>query len=381
MIIMKICDIVKNSVWYDPRVRKQLYEYVENGIDTVAIGIEDNRYNSMEVENLPCKVTLVKKKGKYSKISIIDKINRELNVNRLICKELIKEKPDVIHANDLNALIPAYKASKKLKCRVIYDSHEIFIENMGIANNKIIKFVWSWLEKRIIKKVDLVVCVSHAAAEYLKDYYNIPKPLVVTNCISKSMQMKNDLSKKFPKEILNHGQFYAGRGYDTLVEAAPMIEKHNDLKIVLRGFGKMEEELRKMVSEKGVKNLEFAPPVHTKDLVKYASSAWVGVAITEGILINFKLSVSNKLFEYAAAGLPVIMSDIPEHRYLNEKYNFGIIMKDNSPEEFCRAVEKLYFDESLYNELARNSIVLSNEINWENEFGKLIEEINKMVKK
>lgn len=378
---MKVCDVVKNSVWFDPRVRKQLYAYVENNIDVVALGNYDKRYNSDEVEKLPCKVTLVKKKEKYSKISIIDKIIRELNVNRLMYKELIKEKPDVIHANDLNALIPAYKASKKLKCKVIYDSHEIFIENMGIANNKIIKFVWSWLEKRIIKKVDLVVSVSHAAAEYLRDYYNIPKPLVVTNCISQSMQVKNDVSKNFPKEILNHGQFYAGRGYDTLVEVAPMMEKHNDLKIVLRGFGKMEEELRKRASEQGVKNLEFAPPVHTKDLVKYASSAWVGVAITECILINFKLSVSNKLFEYAAAGLPVIMSDIPEHRYLNEKYNFGIILKDNSPEELCRAIEELYCDEDLYNKLSQNALILSDEINWENEFGKLISELNKMVVK
>ena len=26
---MKICDVVKNSVWYDPRVRKQVISYLE----------------------------------------------------------------------------------------------------------------------------------------------------------------------------------------------------------------------------------------------------------------------------------------------------------------------------------------------------------------
>ena len=31
---MKICDVVLNSVWFDPRVRKQIMEYQRNGIGT-----------------------------------------------------------------------------------------------------------------------------------------------------------------------------------------------------------------------------------------------------------------------------------------------------------------------------------------------------------
>ena len=98
----------------------------------------------------------------------------------------------------------------------------------------------------------------------------------------------------------------------------------------------------------------------------------VGVAITESICLNFKLSVSNKLFEYASAGLPVIMSDIPEHRYLNDKYQFGIIIHENTPEAFAEAVIKLYTDKEFYNKCAENAKKLSDEINWENEFSKLI---------
>lgn len=104
-----------------------------------------------------------------------------------------------------------------------------------------------------------------------------------------------------------------------------------------------------------------------------ASKAHVGVAITEAICLNFELSVSNKLFEYAAAGLPVIMSDIPEHRYLNEKYGFGIVIPDNTPEEFAKAVIKLYADEEFYRACAEGSQRLTQEVNWESEFARLIE--------
>ena len=73
----------------------------------------------------------------------------------------------------LNALIPAYYAAKKLKCGIIYDTHEIFLENPWVTRNKISKFVWSFFEKHLICRVDMVVSVSHAAAEYLKEKYNL----------------------------------------------------------------------------------------------------------------------------------------------------------------------------------------------------------------
>lgn len=85
-----------------------------------------------------------------------------------LCRLIVSTQADVIHANDLNALIPAYYASKKMKCRLIYDTHEIFLENPWINRNRVSKFIWGCFEKYIINKVDLVVSVSHAAADYLK---------------------------------------------------------------------------------------------------------------------------------------------------------------------------------------------------------------------
>ena len=162
-----------------------------------------------------------------------------------------------------------------------------------------------------------MVSVSHAAADYLKKKYNIQKILVVTNCVSEKSIIRN-ANKKYPLQVLNHGQFYEGRGYDILADVAPLIKDLSDVQIALRGFGKLEQSIRNKVEENHIDNLVFEPPVKVYELIPKAAEAWVGVAITEAISLNFKLSVSNKLFEYAAAGLPVIMSDIPEHRYLNE---------------------------------------------------------------
>lgn len=371
---MKICDVVKNSIWYDPRVRKQIVSYLEcSEYEVEAIGIEDARYDDVQVKKYPCKVSLVPVNQQYfsQKRTFWMKLKRELYINKKMARLIVECRPDVIHANDLNALIPAYKAAKKLKCRIIYDSHEVFVENAGIVNHSVIRQIWKAYEKYLVKRIDRMVCVSHAAADYFVKLYDIEKPMVITNCSLKSenCSCKN---KNEGFEILNHGQFYEGRGYDVMVEAIPYLKEYQQIKLALRGFGRMEEALRSRAKELGDENVRIYPRVLVQELIPMATRSHVGVAITEDICLNFKLSISNKLFEYTAAGLPVIMSDIPEHRYLNDKYKFGIILKENTPKAFADAVIKLYTDQAFYEECASNARRLSEEINWETEFNKLI---------
>lgn len=371
---MKICDIVRNSVWYDPRVRKQVISYLSTpDCEVEAVGVEDSRFDPEKVAEFPCDVCLVHVDPKYygKKRTFFMKLKRELIVNREMVRVLVEKKPDVIHANDLNALIPAYIAARKLKCKVIYDSHEIFVENAGIVDHQVIRAVWMACEKYLIKRIDKMVCVSHAAADYFAKLYGIQTPMVVTNCSLKSEQHISS-EKVSGFEVLNHGQYYGGRGYDIMVEALPYLKDYPEIKLAMRGFGSLESSLRARAKELGDENIRFYPKVLVQELIPMASRSHVGVAITEPICLNFELSVSNKLFEYASAGIPVIMSDIPEHRYLNERYQFGIILSDYRPETFAEAAIKLYTDKEFYDRCAENARRLSDEVNWENEFERLI---------
>ena len=375
---MKVCDVVLDTVWYDPRVRKQIVSYLENGIDVVCVGHKDDRYDEEKIKNIPCPTVITRVDDKYDKrlTSKVKILFREFNRLKYLKKAIIAQKPDVIHANDLNTLAACCQAAKKLKCKVVYDSHEICVENHNMKG--VYKKLNALCEKVYIKRIDKMVCVSHAAADYFEKKYNIEKPMVITNCCLESDRVLND-EKHDGFEVMMHGVYYAGRGYDTMVEALPLLKAYPEIKIAMRGFGRIEDELRQRAKELGDENMIFYPPVDVSELIPFASKSAVGVAITENICINFELSVSNKIFEYAAAGLPVIMSDIPEHRYLNEKYNFGIILKENTPECLAEAAIRLYTDKELYNNCAANANKLSEEVNWENEFSRLIDIERKWV--
>lgn len=370
---MKVCDVVLNSVWYDPRVRKQIAEYLRLGEEVTVVGMKCARYDEEKIALVPCKTVITEIDSQYDgkQKGILRKLKRERLKTRAVRDAIIKEKPDVIHANDLNALIPAYEVKKKLGCTLIYDSHEINVENYTSQSKSPVAEYMRFKEKRLVKKVDKMVCVSNAAAAYFKDEYNIEKPMVVTNCSLKSEQYISE-EKNPGFEVLNHGQFYEGRGYDIMVEAIPLLKNYPEIKLAVRGFGKLESVLRECSAKHGGDNFIFYPKVLVQELIPSASKSMVGVAITEAICLNFKLSVSNKLFEYASAGLPVIMSDIPEHRYLNDKYQFGIIIPENTPKAFAEAVIKLYSDKDFYGKCSENAKKLSDEVNWENEFEQLI---------
>jgi glycosyltransferase involved in cell wall biosynthesis len=66
------------------------------------------------------------------------------------------------------------------------------------------------------------------------------------------------------------------------------------------------------------------------------------------------------------------MSDIPEHRYLNERYHFGVVIENNEREAFERAVLRLYTDTAFYEECSRNARKLTLDISWEKQFSQLI---------
>lgn len=379
---MIVCDVVNNSIWYDPRVIKQLCEYSKY-FELYAVGLWDYKFNEAEISRLPGHISIVPISKKYYRKNrtFITKIIREFLIFKRLKNAIKKTGADIIHANDLNALVPAYYAAKKMRCKLIYDTHEVFLENHNIANSKLKKCFWSYFERKIIKKIDYLVCVSNAAAEYFKTKYKIDKVIVVTNCAKKNdtNYMPKTITSNYI-EVLNHGQFYAGRGYDLMIETAKLIKDKN-IKFVLRGFGSIEKKLREEVEKSELDNVIFEPPCKVYELINYASRSHIGLAITQPTCLNFELSVSNKLFEYASAGLPVIMSNIPEHRYLNEKYSIGIILNDNTPTSLYSAIEFLVNNKEFYKKCSENAIKMSSILNWEAEFLKLMDLEKELVRK
>ena len=168
---MKVCTVVCNSVWFDPRVTKQIEVYRKTrDVELCCVGMKCRRYDKAKIDAMNIPITIVEKPEKYSSFrrmkTPIGKIKRELVQHKMLMEAIIANKPDVIHDTDLDAFIPAMMAEKKIGCKVVYDSHEIYVENHHIVVNKLYSKALRFIESKLVKRCDLMVCVSHAAAEY-----------------------------------------------------------------------------------------------------------------------------------------------------------------------------------------------------------------------
>jgi glycosyltransferase involved in cell wall biosynthesis len=370
---MKLCIIVGNSLRKDPRVIKQINCALDEGIDVHFIGYVDENYSAQFLESIGCPFSIVDLGEKYTGHlkSLIKKLYRQFLFYFYPIKWMIKIKPDVIHANDFDTLIPSYIASLFCRSKVLYDSHEIYAENIGIANNKVLKKAIIFSEKILLKRIGAMISVSHSAAAYFQKKYKIPLPTVITNCPYKQNIPIQPFKNPNFFEVLYQGQMYRGRGYEEFVNSAKFIDKN--IILVLRGYGSIEGELKEIVKQNNLeKKVRFDGPVEVKDIVIKASTSNVGIVLTQPVNINFKLTVSNKLFEYIHAGLPVILSDVPEHRYLNDAFNFGIIVTNFSPIGIAECINNLSSDPIKYTLLKENAIKASEILCWENESQKLL---------
>ncbi|NMC41361.1 MAG: glycosyltransferase family 4 protein, partial [Bacteroidales bacterium] len=117
--------------------------------------------------------------------------------------------------------------------------------------------------------------------------------------------------------------------------------------------------------------VKILTPMKWSELIRYTKTADAGLVLEKNTNVNYRFSLPNKLFDYISAGIPVIASDLPEISAVVTKYNCGIIIPGVTPCEISEAVEILRKNKSLSEELKKNAIKASQELNWERESGKV----------
>lgn len=282
-------------------------------------------------------------------------------------------RPDVVHANDIATLIPGYLAARLSGARLVYDTHEYAV---GVPYRKA---VWAWLaatiERLLISRCDAVITVSDGIAERLQARYGLKeRPTVVRNVPdlpppASAPDLREQMGIGSAPLVLHQGAVAEGRGGGNLVRAVAEMDSAHLL--FLGADGTFADGLVHLASELGVgERTHFHPPVALTELLSYTTQADVGVSLLEDTCDNHRLALPNKLFEYLAAGLPVVVSDLPEMRRLVSERQVGWVTDPGDPADIARALAEATGsrgDESLENRVR----VAAAELNWRKERSRL----------
>ncbi len=283
-------------------------------------------------------------------------------------KEIIKTgidlKADIYHCHEPESLYLGYKICKRNpKAKLVLDAHESWVK-MGLKSG--------FVKKNIIPKLKYLISANQLTRGYLLNLnYRIKSEVIYNAAVFQNkVETKSD-SSTF--KIVHEGTLKFNRGLKMMLESIKILKaKEIDFEWDFFGHVPSEElafinqyqkthQLDKFINLKGNLNYEDLPEA----LVGYN----LGIIASTPESNNYLAGPPNKLYNYLAAGIPVLALDIPETSRIIRKYQVGKVLKSQSVENFVNEILNMERDRNLFMDNIRTN---QNEFIWKNEEEKLL---------
>lgn len=315
--------------------------------------------------------------------NILDKKREEV-----LAELCLEEAPVILHCHDVHTIPIGEIVKERLGCKVVYDAHEIYEELA--QGSPAAKAHNERLQYRAERLADAFVTINASIAEFYRDKYSsLPRAKIIKNATYYDAVPHYDgrlhRAAGLPVEqkiLLYQGGFAKLRGLDNLVNTLPYLPE--DWSIVLMGWGSHEASLKKLANEvieaevkkcvdidlfsvskpryEGLlsklrrdgdsapeggpsleqlrkdmedhmrahysKRLVFIDRVPQPELALWSCGASIGIIPYENVGLNHYYCTPNKLWEYPAAGVPILVSPFPEMSAVVEQHKVGWQLDD-----------------------------------------------------
>jgi len=336
----KILSFVFNTIENDGRVIRATEALSDNNSTLVVSIKSDEKYRNNHFQNISVKIN---RKTRYGKIlSFVSFYGSVIKVSK-------KYKPDLVYAHDYYMALGGFLISKLNISLFAYDAHELFIPERGVELG-FRQWIWYLLESVGIRYSDLLIAANSARASVMKDHYNLNRlPLTILNIPERPIsRVSIECNDSNPwgggSEMVNivyQGDVNYDRNIERFIKAISYMEPQYCLVII--GDGPSSKSIYKKYQKLiYTGRLKLVGRVKMSDIHKLLSLCSLGIVTYSNIGINNRLCAPNKLFEYAQAGLPMVLSSQETLQYFNTRYLVGEIIQDGfTPEEIGKIMARI----------------------------------------
>ncbi|HET6558862.1 MAG TPA: glycosyltransferase [Prolixibacteraceae bacterium] len=281
---------------------------------------------------------------------------------------LLSKRVDVFVANDLDTLPANFLASRLKGKPLVYDSHEYFTEVPELIGRPMVKSVWQALERMLVPKVSAAYTVCDSIADVYREQYKVDFKVVRNLPVCSELNSNPvEITKPVgaPKIILYQGALNLGRGIEAAIRAMQFIE---NAELWLAGDGDLTSELKQLVADlKHDHKVKFLGRLPLSQLSEVTRQADLGISLEEDLGLNYRFALPNKLFDYIQAGVPVLVSNLPEMRHIVEHYQIGAIAETHQRKELAQVIKNTLSDTDKITYWKQNLPLAAKELCWENE--------------
>lgn len=312
----------------ESRILKETKTIIDSGIadEIIILGSYSKGFQRNEMIDLHRKVHRVKTIFDILPKNLITDLFRFFSFQLVILSKYFFKKVDFINCHSLSVLPVGVLLKSFKKSKLIYDAHELETERAGLKGAK--QKMSKYLERALFPFVDSTIVVSNSINEWYQKEYNSNRVYTVRNVpdlrFSEVPANNKLLKEKFgvrPDEILYIYQGLFGRGRAIEILLNVFCESNTNAHIVFMGYGLYEEKIKTYA--KNNVNIHFQEAVPPDEIIKYSSSADVGLCLIENIGLSYYYCLPNKVFEYTLAKIPVIVSDFPDLSEFIDTLNCG----------------------------------------------------------
>ena len=245
--------------------------------------------------------------------SVAGRVIAQLSWSIAIFRQYAKSDIRVVNAHSVAVLPICYLLARRLRAKLIYDTHELETETH--ASTGVQRLIFKVIEQSLVRKCDAVFVVNESIADWYRQRYRGVHPVSVRNASNVGDSGRRiDLRALLPvpagkRLFVFVGSFTEARNIPAMLNAfaRPAV---NDHIVFIGGGGPLDSLIREYCADH--QNIHRLPAVPPGEVVSYAAGGDVGLCLIQPSCLSYKLSLPNKAFEYAQAGLPFFFTDLPE---------------------------------------------------------------------
>lgn len=313
-----------------------------------------------------------------------NRMERMFKSTNMIYIKVLKLKPNILHFHDPELLGIALKIKRKLKIKVIFDSHENTIQQIDsktyipINMRKFVKLCYKLYQNYVCKRLDGIITVD---PEIEKSFAKVnSNTTVITNYpILEAVPLAD--------EVINDEMHYIGFAggitnqwnHDTIIQSLKPLANCR-YKLCGKSDGSYLDSLMKM---KCWDQVDYYGQISHDKVIRLLHSCTVGVALCSysGNCNGTKGTLGNtKIFEIMMAGIPIICTDFEIWKEIIEEGQCGICIKPDQVEELVKALKIIFADKNKAQLMGENGRkLICEKYNWSIMENKLLNFYSKIL--